>query len=162
MMWNPYTGQYESQTCQAASNLIPHTTCEPAQPSDPNMRNVYRFFFSNSKDHMLTLSWNEGANAGGTYEGIAFRVYVNPTDSNMYPLYRCYWSAKVDHFVSPQSNCEGLKFEGVYGYVSSIPRPGLATLYRLWMPSWTNHLSTTNLGEVNSGALNEGIQGYVP
>jgi len=162
-MWDPYNYTYVQRTCQAGYNLVPHQTCEPSQPSDTNRRNIYRFFFNNSKDHFLTPSWSEGINAGGKYEGVAFTVYVSPIDANMQPIYRCYQPGpSYDHFVSNQSNCEGANYEGQYGYVSSIPRAGFATLYRLWMVGWANHLSTTNAGEANSGAVIEGTQGYVP
>lgn len=162
LMWNPLTGQYVPATCQAAFNLPAQTTCEPPQPADTNQRNVYRFFIDNAKDHFLTLSWSEGTNSGGTYEGIAFKVFVNPIDADMQPIYRCYWYAKSDHFVSTQSDCEGLTNEGTYGYISTIPRSNFMALYRLWIPNWSDHISTTNLGEVVSGVVNEGIKGYVP
>lgn len=162
LMWDPNALNYVYKTCQATHNLAPKTTCEPSQPSDSNRRNVYRFFLENTKDHFLTMSWSEGTAAGGKYEGVAFTVYLNPIDANMRPLYRCYWPGASDHLVSTQSDCEGLTFEGTYGYVSSIERPGFTALYRMWMPDWTNHLSTTNPNEANSGVHIEGVQGYVP
>lgn len=162
MMWNPAAGQYVGATCQAAYNLVPQTTCEPSQPSDGNQRNVYRFFIKNAKDHFLTLSWSEGMASGGTYEGIAFKIFVNPIDANMHPIYRCYWNSKSNHFVSLQTDCEGYTNEGLYGYVSTIPRSGFLAMYRLWIPKSSDHINTTNLAEVVSGIVNEGIKGYVP
>jgi hypothetical protein len=159
-VWNPDAGGYTGVTCQAYFPLVPQQVNGPPQPADPNQQNVYRFFHSSSKDHILTLSYCEGA-AFATYEGIGFKTLKTQLDADMRELYRCYASAPSDHLVSTDPNCEGLTFEGSYGWVSTIPRTGYVPLYRIYMPNWHNHLATTNAAE-GAGLVNEGILGYVP
>lgn len=121
---------------------------------------VYRFYWHQQKDHLLTLSYSEG-DAFAEYEGIGFRTFTAPIDGDMHELYRCWWGSVTNHFVSPDPNCEGLTYEGSYGYVSSIPRTGFVPLYRFYHSGLKNHLSTTNYSE-GAGWSYEGVQGYVP
>jgi Repeat of unknown function (DUF5648) len=125
---------------------------------------VFRFFGQN--DHFLTLSYSEAASIGARvyrFEKTAFRVYATPQDSGMIALYRCYNVPAADHFVSTASNCEGMAFEGAYGYVSSYPRNGYEPIYRFYKNNISNHLTTTDYAEgANNGYAFEGILGYAP
>jgi len=124
---------------------------------------VFRFF-GTWNDHFLTLSYSEAASVGSgayNFEGTAFKVWAAPLDGNMIPLYRCNDVRNTDHFVSKASNCEGKTYEGVYGYVSSIPRTGYVPIMRYYKSSTTDHLITTNPNE-GIGLINEGIIGYAP
>jgi hypothetical protein len=81
----------------------------------------------------------------------------------MIALYRCYNVPAADHFVSTASNCEGMAFEGAYGYVSSYPRNGYEPIYRFYKNNISNHLTTTDYAEgANNGYAFEGILGYAP
>jgi hypothetical protein len=126
-------------------------------PADPNLRNVYRFYRGGSRpDRFFTLNYGEAIYGGYTQEGIGFVTYANPIDGSMYPLYRC---NSGGHFVSAHANCEGFSNEGVYGYVSSIPRSGFTALYRF--QRGYEHLATKNFAE-GAGWNYEGVLGYVP
>jgi len=121
---------------------------------------VYRFY-SPSRHHLLTLNKDEGIANGFAYEQIAFKVHSDALDSNMIQIYRCYNAGGDDHFVSTKATCEGYKFEGAYGWISSADRAGFTPLYRFYS-GHSDHLATTNYAEgVNAGWIYEGILGYV-
>jgi hypothetical protein len=121
---------------------------------------IYRFIMG--VNHLWTPSYTEGANATWNFEGTAFRLYP-AAGANYVPLYRCRRSNGVDHFASTASNCEGVVYEGVLGYISSTAGAGLAPLYRFVQPSIGQHLITIDYNEgVTAGYTLEGTLGYVP
>ena len=120
---------------------------------------VFRFY--KYPQHFMTRSYSEAANAGFTFETTGFHLF--PTGGNGYhPLYRCYNASNSDHFISIQSNCEGLIYEGVMGFASTTQTSGLLPLYRFYRSSTADHLITVNYAEVSQGGFAyEGILGYV-
>ncbi|GAB3028690.1 hypothetical protein GCM10027285_08790 [Oleiagrimonas citrea] len=135
----------------AAENRLVQSTSQPSP--------LFRFY--NGKDHLLTAIYTEGASAGYQFEGTTMHVYPNAIDSGMEPIYRCR-EGNHDHFLSTRQDCEGQRYEGQYGFISSHSRPGYSALYRLYNSSVGDHMSTTNPDEgTNHGYRVEGILGYV-
>lgn len=158
----PYPTQYIGAIAAWCTAFVPlpstGQSCGVAQPSDPNLQNVHRFY--RDGDHFLTTSYSEGVYAGYRYEGVAFVAHKSPIDSSMQLLYRCYSGG---HFVSVNANCEGYRNEGSYGYVSTVPRSGFTALHRFYRRGSRDHLTTTNYDEgVNARFSYEGVLGYVP
>ena len=153
--------------CQATSPLPSRTTCtEPPQPSDPNVRNVYRFYFrtpsGNVSDHFSILDFNAGYGWNGTYEDRLFHVLVNPIDGDMTPLYACFGSWG-DHFADTDASCGGHTNQGTFGYISTIARPGYIPLYRFVRLNPWDFIETTDWNEVvNWDQGGYGVLGYVP
>ena len=59
---------------------------------------------------------------------------------------------------------QGFNSEGIAGYVSSSPQPGLVPLYRLYSPGVGKHLFTISTAERDSGVggyKTEAIAAYV-
>lgn len=160
---------YIGVTCQAVTPLHPVTTCrppEPAQPADPNIRNVYRFYYrtasGNVSDHFSIMNYDEGWYWQGEYENVLFRVLLSPIDSNMRALYKCYGSWG-DHFADISASCGGHTNQGVYGYISTIPRAGYVPLYRFVRLNPWDFIETTNWDEVvNWQQGGYTTLGYVP
>jgi hypothetical protein len=159
----PYYGQ--GYVCWPKRDLRAHCA-EPAQPSDPNMRNVYRFYYrtqsGNVSDHYITGDYYSGWLWGAEYENRLFRVLVNPTDSDMIPLYMCFgnWG---DHWADTDPSCAGHTYIGMHGYISTIPRAGYVPLYRFVRLNPWDFIETTDWNEV--AAWQQGgyeILGYVP
>lgn len=124
---------------------------------------VPEFRFFDGTHHFITPSYSEAASLYWSFEKTAFRVFTTPQDSNMVALYRCYSPSSYDHFVSLSSNCEGQNYEGLYGYVSSIPRTGYEEIYRFYKSSIGDHLITTDSSEgTNNGYQSEGSLGFAP
>lgn len=153
----PYGNHYatvSSEPCTEDFSLV------APPPLPPNQQNVYRWFWGANNDHFHSLSATEGS-GWATYEGVGFRTYISPPDGDMRELYRCWWYGARDHLVSTDAACEGLTFEGSYGWVSTIPRAGHVPLYRFYHSGTSNHLATTNYSE-GAAWTYQGILGYVP
>lgn len=120
---------------------------------------IYQFDWWQNNDVFNVLDYYE-AYTWATYNGIAFTTFVSPIDGDMTELHRCWYPWATEHFVSNSSNCEGLTYEGSYGYVSTIPRTGFVQLNRYWNSSKRDHITKT--GSAPSGYVFEGTQGYVP
>lgn len=127
------------------------------------LQSNFRFYNSVSGEHFVTSNYNEGVNAGFTYEGVAFRSIVqSATVSNAIQIYRCYIN-RSKHFVSIDSNCEGHIQEGGLGKIYSAQAAGLAPLYKFNYPLSGDYLTTTNYAEgIGAGYTYMGILGYVP
>ena len=127
------------------------------------LQSNFRFYNSVSGEHFVTSIYNEGVNAGFTYEGVAFRSIVqSATVSNAIQIYRCYIN-RSKHFVSIDSNCEGHIQEGGLGKIYSAQAAGLAPLYKFNYPLSGDYLTTTNYAEgIGAGYTYMGILGYVP
>lgn len=144
----------------ADAGCVQHfTVAAPTLPA--NQQNVYRRWWWANQDHFHTLSQTEG-NGWATYEGVGFKTYITPPDSDTRELYRCWWYSARDHLVSTDPACEGLTYEGSYGWVSTIPRAGHVPLYRFYHNASSNHLATTNYAEGVAGWTYQGVLGYVP
>jgi len=156
-------GSTYSYTCMVAIGTVDEIIAAQNALYASGDRPAPLFRFFNGKDHFLTASFSEGINAGYGFEGTAFNVYSSNIDGAMAPIQRCYVNASGDHFVSRDSNCEGQRLEGVYGFISTYSRPGFAALYRFYHTATGDHLTTTNYAEgVNTGYSLEGVLGYVP
>ena len=99
---------------------------------------VYRFFSPNGGgggvrgEHFFTLSNTEvKTNQGWSAEGIGFYVLAT-ADTGTAGLYRCYEPNNGFHFVSRDTNCEGYRNEGIYGYVYTAQGPGMVPLLRFY------------------------------
>lgn len=120
---------------------------------------VYRFY--KDPQHFMTRSYSEAASAGFIFETTGFHVFPS-SGAGRHALYRCFNSGNGDHFVSTQSNCEGLRGEGILGYASTSPATGLFALYRFYKANTADHLITVDFNEgYQNGYMYEGILGYV-
>lgn len=152
-----------SEACSESFTLVAPPTAPPGQQI------AYRFYRRNGpgtvSDHFSTLDFNEGAWVGGlpgTYEGVYFKTHTSQIDGNMVPLYRCYgyWG---DHFALTDPNCDGHTNEGLYGYISNIPRTGYTPLYLFARLNPWDFIETTSWDEVaNWNQAGYFILGYVP
>ncbi len=127
------------------------------------LQSNFRFYNSVTGEHFVTSNYNEGINAGFSYEGVAFRSVVqSATVSNAIQIYRCYIN-RSKHFVSIDSSCEGHIQEGSLGKIYSAQAAGLAPLYKFYYPVSGDYLTTTNYVEgIGAGYTYVGILGYVP
>ena len=96
---------------------------------------------------------------GYRYEGIGFYVLASSLGETT-PLFRCYTGGS--HFVSLDSNCEGFRNEGRYGFVYSSGGSGRNSLYRFANPSGDHLITSTYAEGVNAGYRYEGPLGFVP
>ena len=131
----------------------------------PANTNIYEFAFSGGR-HFDTLNYQEGINAGFSFQRIAWRSTEDAGDLTTL-LYRCVVPNRggQDHFVSLDPNCEGQLHEGNYGYAFKAPRAGLVPLYRWYAHpngfSENDHwITQAGSGLPPSYGL-EGILGYV-
>ena len=139
--------------------------------SAPALVPVYRFFSPNGGgggvrgEHFFTLSNTEVSTSHGWIaEGIGFYV-LGTADAGTSGLYRCYETANGFHFVSRDSNCEGYKNEGLYGYVYTSQMSGTTPLLRFYNGDG-DHMETLNPTEIDAtvgkGWRFEGISGFTP
>ncbi len=71
------------------------------------LNTVHRFYNPTTKDHFLTLNFNEGNSLGLEYQGIAFYTFKDQIIDTI-PIYRCYeLGVSSNHFVSTSIDCEG-------------------------------------------------------
>ncbi len=142
---------------------------------------VYRFYSPNApgtySDHWSTASFDEGVAWNNTYptvyEGRSFKVLTSPIPGDYRPLYRC--RAIMDHYASTANDCRypyfGLyppTYEGIYGFISTIPMAGYTELYRFYRPNGRSQMDiieTTDYSEAHNSAGGNyflEIIGYVP
>jgi hypothetical protein len=122
-----------------------------------NMIPIFRFYAM--QKHFLTVSYDEGAGAGMTFETTGFHIFPN-YQPGYHALYRCFNYAGNDHFISTQSNCEGFTNEGSLGYAADTQINGTVPLYRFYHRKTADHLMTVNPNEAYT-YVNEGVLGYV-
>jgi hypothetical protein len=95
-------------------------TCMEAQAQATEVP-VYRFSYllSGNWHHFYTLDYQEGVSNGMNYEGIGWQVLTNAPNDAWSLLYRCdaFEYGTDDHFASLDSNCEGYRYEGIFGYI---------------------------------------------
>ena len=96
-MWNGFTVWLWSSAILLLAMMVPYTA--GAQSA---LHDVHRFHKSGK--HLFTLDYSEGINAGFSYEGVGFTVYVGALDTDMTLLYRCYRASHQDHFASTDAN----------------------------------------------------------
>jgi hypothetical protein len=132
------------------------------RPINNSVTPVYRSV--SSSEHFFSTNQCEGSNAKFIFEGIGFYVLKsNIGVPNTIPLYRCLYTTYGKHFVSTNSNCEGYKLEGTYGYIYTYQAPGTTPLYRFRYDPISDHLETTNFNEgIAAGYTYEYTHGYVP
>ncbi len=133
----------------------------PQHPPQPVAdMEIHRFF--TGRAHFWTLNYQEGINAGFRPEGVAFRS-SHRAGPGMHQIFRCYNGST--HFVSRENSCEGGRYEGSMGFLSTNRNPQARTeLIRCRKDvggAWI-HLVTTNPSECyNNGYMNEGTLGWV-
>jgi len=130
----------------------------PAAPAQAAL--VYRFF--NGRDNLLTTDQNEGNRLGYRNQGTMFQVFTSAISSNSVPLYRCIDSSVNGRFLSRSADCEGSRFDGVLGYISSAPSSGLVPIARYTnISSRADRLTIPAPVPGDRGRYRyEGVQGY--
>ncbi len=119
---------------------------------------VHRFY--TGQGHLFTTDYEEGAEAGYSYEGAPFQLLDD--GDNLRALYRCSSFNLGTRFLSRDSNCEGSYQEGFLGYVSAIRGQGLVPLHRWDNPHGVDSIVTLNYQEgVAAGYIYRRILGYV-
>lgn len=157
---------YGNGTICWATQDLPGHCAEPAQPLDPSHRNVYRFYYrtssGNVSDHFSAIDYEAGGWLWGTYENVRYKILKHQIDSNTVPLYTCYGSWG-DHFLETNASCGGHTYQGMFGYISKVPRAGYVPLYRFVRLAPWDFIETTNWDEVvNWQQAGYTILGYVP
>lgn len=125
-----------------------------------NLSPALEFYYAPNNNHFVTLSVNEGLSNQYNFLGIAWNVY-NSQISGTVPLYRCDVVSGNHHFASTQSNCEGQRFEGLYGYVYLSPQPGTTALHR-YFDTVDGDFYDSTVTSAPSGYVDQGIKAYVP
>jgi hypothetical protein len=119
---------------------------------------IFRAYNGGIGDHLLSQEIGEGAPFWGP-EGPAFKLFPTPT-ADAAPLFRCSWIGGSHHFTSNDPNCEGYTNEGLLGWVTQTPKPGLLPLVRCFNGA-ADHVTTLDPGEcVRAGFGIEGPQGF--
>lgn len=121
---------------------------------------IHRSFNAQIGDHLQTLTAHEGQ-PSWQYEGVSFRAFSADQGGSL-PLVRCRLTNTAYHFISSSMSCEGQTSEGVLGWASPTPQPGLVQIWRCRNPRNSDHLTTANPTECSAnGYVIEGSQGYV-
>ncbi len=126
---------------------------------------MFRLYENGIGDHMMSSDQNEAADTY-SYEGLSHQLSSSNL-GQMRALHRCYrvrGDGNNDHYMSLDSNCEGAgQFEGVLGYVSTIPLSGMSqAIYRCVNTVSGNHFTTTSDNCEGAASHNvEGLLGYI-
>lgn len=128
---------------------------------------VHRAYKPSTGEHFYTQDWVEAAGNGYNLEFLNYFRLETTQLGGWIPLYRCWWTTAGMHFISTGANCESWEAwnEGTLGFIATTQVLGTQPLYRLYHPSYYDHLYTTNLSEAWSayyaGYHYERIEGYV-
>lgn len=157
----PLTRTYGSVGFRCAYGAAQPAAVVDPEPAAPATVPVYLAHNPQARDHLLTLTPEEGAPAWITI-GVQFVAFAGaPADmETQAPLYRCR-KRTGHHFVSNHESCEGAGVnEGLLGTAHRGQLPGTAPIYRCY--AGNDHLTTLRPAECDAAGMTiEGTQGFV-
>lgn len=142
------------------------STCDDACSDSPGCDvTVARSFSNATGEHFYTTDHAEAKCCGFTVEKPAYFRLRPRQAPGLAPLHRCFWNEAAKHVYTAKTDCEGLKPEGVMGYMATSPVCGAVALHRFYAPHNNDHFYTTDFEEAAKvrswGWKDEGVAGYV-